>query len=105
METRREAMPANKEEVISFKADSGLAGSLKNLPNRSQFIRQAVLQALNRVCPLCRGSGTLSPDQQNHWNEFAKRHTLTECSDCGSLHLVCSAEGEARGVSSRRDPG
>lgn len=98
-------MPNSKEEVISFKAGPALANSLKRLPNRSKFIRQAILHALDQVCPLCQGSGSLSMDQHNHWNEFAKHHTVRECTTCGSLHLVCAADGAARDGSSRRRPG
>lgn len=92
-------MPKNKEEVISFKVDPALASTLKRLPNRSHFIRRAILRALDQACPLCQGSGTLTPDQHSHWSEFAKQHRVTECATCGSLHLVCASGRKTAGSS------
>jgi len=60
--------------------------------NRSEFIRAAILAALENTCPLCKGAGTLTPQQRKHWDEFAKRHTVAQCEDCRALHLVCEAE-------------
>lgn len=82
-------MKNSKREVISFKADQQLAKALAQMPNRSEFIRQAVQTALSGVCPLCQGSGTLSPEQMRHWRGFARNHEVTECDHCHALHLVC----------------
>lgn len=84
-------MAKPKQEIITFKADDSLLSELKGIPNRSEFIRQAVLLALKSVCPLCRGTGNLTPDQQNHWKEFAAHHTIAECGDCQESYLVCDA--------------
>ena len=80
-----------KDEVITFKVDPDLAELLRRMPNRSQFIRTAVLSSLNHICPLCQGLGILNPDQKQHWQEFSSRHCVTECGNCGSMHLVCEA--------------
>ena len=64
---------------------------MRGVQNRSEFIRSAILAALDSVCPLCKGSGILTPDQRRHWDAFAKSHTLTECTDCHAVHLVCPA--------------
>jgi hypothetical protein len=61
----------HKDEVITFKVDEALAEQLRLMPNRSEFIRQAVLQALNFECPLCHGAGTLTPNQMKHWEAFS----------------------------------
>ena len=93
-------MPApkkQKETVVTFKADSSLLLALKNLPNRSEFIRAAILAALDSYCPLCLGSGVLTPNQKRHWDEFAARHPLRECDDCHEVHLVC-VQGGGRGT-------
>jgi hypothetical protein len=82
-----------KETVVTFKADASLLQALKNLPNRSEFIRTALLSALDSYCPLCHGSGVLTPNQKRHWDEFAARHPLRECHDCHEVHLVCSRSG------------
>ena len=81
----------NKDEVITFKVEPQLAEILRRMPNRSEFIRSAILNSLDHVCPLCQGSGILSPDQQRHWREFAEHHGIQECKQCGSVVLVCDA--------------
>jgi len=80
-----------KQEIITFKVDASLAEAMHGIDNRSAFIRSAILSALDSVCPLCRGSGILTPDQQSHWDTFITDHTLKECQDCHALHLVCLA--------------
>jgi hypothetical protein len=83
-----------KQEIVTFKVDRSFWDSLRGIENRSEFIRAAVLSALNGVCPLCKGSGILSPDQRKHWKTFAKDHSLEECRECHAVHLVCVAGGD-----------
>ena len=83
-------MPRNKQRIVTFKADGALVGALRAIPNRSEFIRSAILSALDSACPLCRGSGLLTPEQKTHWNAFASDHAVEECSECREWHLVCS---------------
>lgn len=80
-----------KQEVISFKADESLAKAMAGIPNRSEFIRAAVLAALDGVCPLCQGTGILSPEQKEHWQRFSQSHSVEECDQCHAMHLVCGA--------------
>ncbi len=84
-----------KDDVITFKVDATLAEALRGVANRSEFIRTAILVALDSVCPLCMGSGILTPDQRSHWDRFSERHSLTRCSDCQAVHLVCRQDGES----------
>ena len=84
-----------KQEIITFKADEPLRRAMRGIPNRSEFIRAAILSALDSVCPLCKGSGILTPDQRKHWDEFAEHHALAECEDCHAVHLVCQSGPEA----------
>jgi hypothetical protein len=89
-------MNKGKQEVISFKADESLLKAMQGIPNRSEFIRAALLAALDGVCPLCRGTGILTPAQQEHWKSFSLSHGLAECHQCHALHLVCrQQESEA----------
>ena len=81
----------HKDDVITFKVEPQLAEMLKRMPNRSQFIRSAILRSLDHLCPLCQGLGILSPDQKRHWQEFAEAHGVRQCQDCGSVVLVCDA--------------
>jgi len=81
-----------KQDIITFKVDKALWEALRGVPNRSEFIRSAILAALESTCPLCRGAGSLTPDQRKHWEEFARSHTLEECEECHAVHLVCAVE-------------
>jgi hypothetical protein len=91
-------MPARKkEEMISFKVDGSLAEAMQGVPNRSEFIRSAILAALENSCPLCQGSGLLTPDQKTHWEEFSRHHRLRECHQCHAVHLDCSAQPGPKG--------
>jgi len=82
-----------KEEVITFKVDETLARAMKGIPNRSAFIRDAILQALENACPLCGGTGILTPDQRKHWEDFSRDHAVRECDKCHAFHLVCNSNG------------
>lgn len=81
-----------KEEIITFKADESLLHALDGIPNRSEFIRAAVLAALGNICPLCQGNGILTPLQQRHWDHFAQHHSVEKCRECAQPHLICAAE-------------
>ena len=82
-------MPKEKSEIITFKVNSSLSATLRGIPNRSEFIRAAVLAALENACPLCGGTGVLSLDQKRHWDAFAQDHSVRQCEDCDELYLTC----------------
>ncbi len=79
-------------EVITFKVDQSLAKLMRGIENRSEFIRAAILQAMDNVCPFCRGSGVLTPHRKKHWDELTKHHAVKECKECESDVLVCAHE-------------
>jgi len=81
-----------KQEVISFKVDESLREALENIHNRSEFIRHAVQAALEQNCPLCNGTGVLTPKQRDHWNSFSIGHHLQQCEECLEMRLVCKQE-------------
>ena len=87
-------MPSRKQEIITFKVDEKLAEELKDLPNRSEFIRSAILSALDNICPLCRGNGHLTPAQKKHWDSFMDRHDIAKCEECHGLEIICKKETE-----------
>ena len=78
-----------KAETITFKVDPDLAEAMRSIPNRSAFIRKALIQALERLCPLCGGSGLLNAEELRHWERFARNHHVSECTSCHAHHLVC----------------
>jgi hypothetical protein len=53
-------MKKNKQEVITFKADESLLAALRGIPNRSEFIRTAILSSLDKICPTCKGTGSVT---------------------------------------------
>jgi len=86
------AIGAHKAGVITFKADRSLLDALEGIENRSKFIRSALLAALDNTCPLCKGSGLLTPNQKRHWAAFSASHDLSRCDDCHEVHLICHNE-------------
>jgi len=84
-------------DILTFKADPALREALRAVPNRSEFIRAAVLAALQNVCPLCGGSGILTLNQRKHWDAFTANHHIEECGKCHETHLVC-ASGKSKSV-------
>lgn len=85
-----------KSEVITFKVDDKLLDAMKAVPNRSEFIRSAIMAALESTCPLCGGTGILTPNQKRHLSELSLNHSIEECDDCHEMHIVCKAEKRKR---------
>lgn len=75
--------------IVTFKADQSLLEALQGVENRSEFIRTALLAALDNICPVCKGRGILTPNQKEHWQTFASDHGLEECDDCHEFYLAC----------------
>ena len=44
-----------ESEVITFKADKDLLEAMEGVTNKSAFIRQAILAALDNIAPSLRG--------------------------------------------------
>ncbi len=78
-----------KQTVITFKADEEMSKALEQIPNRSEFIRAAVLAALDESCPFCGGTGTLNAHQRRHWSAFLKEHRLETCKTCNGVLIHC----------------
>ena len=99
-------MPAAKSDLITFKVEPSLAELINRMSNKSEFIRHAILEALAGTCPLCQGTGVLTPEQQGHWKRFTEHHRVETCEECRAVYLQCDvgtatgplkshAEGEA----------
>ncbi|HOH77574.1 MAG TPA: CopG family transcriptional regulator [Myxococcota bacterium] len=78
-----------KSDVITFKVDGELKDALNRMKNRSEFIRSALMAALDGTCPLCHGSGTLTPRQMTHWQRFSMAHHISECGECHGIVIEC----------------
>ena len=73
---------SEKPVVISFRADSHLAELLGAMPDKSAFIRKAILSHFHQSCPLCKGRGVV-PDPVAKWlaNKLSTDHAI-ECECC-----------------------
>jgi hypothetical protein len=91
-EVKTKAVSRSKQEVITLKVDPSFLDAMKGISNRSEFIRSAVLAALECTCPLCGGSGNLTPNQKAHWDSFAAGHSLDKCTDCHEVSIVCEKQ-------------
>ena len=69
-------MSEKKQAVITFKAEGEMLAALNKISNKSEFIRAAVLNALDEK-------------QRKHWKTFAKFHTLKRCRKCDALEIEC----------------
>lgn len=87
-------MSASKQEVITFKVDESLAEIIRQIPNRSDFIRRAILLSLENLCPLCQGAGILTPQQKRHWAVFSEHHSVAKCADCEAVMMTCDREDQ-----------
>ena len=79
-----------KQSIVTFKVNEDLLAVIKDIPNRSEFIRAAIMAALENVCPLCGGTGLLTPKQKEHWENFSRDHTLKRCDDCQEIFIECT---------------
>jgi hypothetical protein len=78
-----------KSVLIALKVDAETAAALDAVPNKSEFIREAVRARLEDLCPLCGGTGRrpgggFPPRGRRH------QHALpsAQCSDCGQSEVV-----------------
>ena len=72
-----------QETVLSFRVDHHLAEALNRLPDRSGFIRRAILRAFYRVCPACQGKGVLPEQAAGPIEAFIAEHLPARCECCG----------------------
>lgn len=81
-----------KADTVTFKVDPNLLEILQAMPNRSEFIRSAILNALDHACPLCGGEGVLSPSQKKCWEKFAEKHEIKKCAENDEIQFLCNVE-------------
>ena len=92
---------AQKSELITLKVDPALAEIVNRIPNKSEFIRRAILGAIENTCPLCQGTGVLSPEQKEHWKSFTEHHHLRTCSSCNAVYLECDSTPLSTNITGR----
>lgn len=75
-------MTQNKQTVVSFRVDHHLAEILNQLPDKSAFIREAILRRFHTTCPFCQGRGVL-PEIIAEWLiGKLPAHQAATCSCC-----------------------
>src|SRR5947209_6803766 len=80
--------PSNPEKppkpaVVAFKVEQKLAELLDKLPNKSAFIRKAILAQLGMACPLCNGTGVVPRGLHDHYATLLNQLKSKQCDSCG----------------------
>jgi len=87
--------PRPNKQIVAFKVEPELAALLDAMPNKSEFIRNAVARQLSTACPLCRGTG-IAPytGVTDELTRLVQQHPLTVCAGCGvKVPRPCHATG------------
>jgi hypothetical protein len=82
-------MTEQKQTVVSFRVDQHLAEILNEVPDKSAFIRDAILQRFHTVCPFCQGRGVL-PKILADW--LKNRIPDFEAVECTCCHYAYPAQ-------------
>ena len=91
---RKPAAKLTKSEIVAFKVEAELARFLNDLPNKSDFIRKAILAQFGMTCPLCTGTGVVPRGLHDHYKPVLTAHTQRACDKCKlPVELPLSADG------------
>ncbi len=72
-----------KRVGVAFKVEAELAELLNQLPNKSAFIRKAIVAQLVIACPLCQGKGTVPRAVRDHYAAVIQSNCHFPCVRCG----------------------
>jgi hypothetical protein len=75
-------MAQQKQTVVSFRVDHHLAEILNSLPDKSAFIREAILRRFHTECPFCQGRGVLPRTIADWLAEQLPDIKVVECRCC-----------------------
>jgi hypothetical protein len=95
--------PKPNKQIVAFKVEPDLAALLDAMPNKSEFIRNAVARQLSTACPLCRGTG-IAPftGVSDELTRLVQQHPLCVCAGCGvKVPRPCHTPGHCEEDSSR----
>jgi hypothetical protein len=91
-------MSQQKQTVVSFRVDQHLAEILNALPDKSTFIREAILRRFHAACPFCQGRGVL-PQMIGEWLEARiPPYDAVECTCCHFRYPVEVVADEPAGA-------
>lgn len=91
-----------KSAVVAFKVEEDLAQLLNELPNKSAFIRKAIIAQLGMACPLCRGSGIVPRGLHDHYASILSSLTTRSCDGCGHTEPLPRDAGDLSQEDSQR---
>ncbi len=96
--------PRPNKQIVAFKVEPELAALLDAMPNKSEFIRNAVARQLSTACPLCRGTGiTPYTGISDELTRLVQQHPLCVCAGCGvKVPRPCHTPGPLRGGAPHR---
>jgi len=88
----RKPTKTQKKQIVAFKVEDELAHFLDALPNKSEFIRRAILAQFNMICPLCNGTGVVEKGIHDHFQQVIESNLTRPCEKCKTtvtfpLHL------------------
>lgn len=73
---------SKKSEIVAFKVEEDLAAFLNKLPNKSAFIRKAIVAQLGMACPLCTGAGVVPRGIHEHYAPVLAKNNVRKCDGC-----------------------
>src|SRR5271155_1979887 len=76
------ARKSPKTEIVAFKVEEDLAEFLNKQPNKSDFIRKAIVAQFGMACPLCSGSGVGARGLHNHYKPIIAANNSRPCAKC-----------------------
>src|SRR3954451_16754948 len=76
------ARKSPKSKIVAFKVEEDLADFLDALPNKSEFIRKAILAQFGMTCPLCAGSGVVDKGIHDHYETIIANNNSRPCEKC-----------------------
>lgn len=79
---RSKPADAKKSKIVAFKVEEELAEFLNDLPNKSDFIRKAILAQFGMTCPLCTGSGVVPKGIHDHYKPVIADQNRRPCEKC-----------------------
>lgn len=77
------ARKSPKSSIVAFKVEDELAEFLNKLPNKSAFIRKAIVAQLGMACPLCGGTGVVPRGLHDHYAPILAKNNMRNCDGCG----------------------
>ncbi len=83
-----------KTVLVAFKVEQELARVLDQLPNKSDFIRRAIIAQLNMACPLCEGTGVLPRGLHDHYVAHLREIAQRNCERCGRSEPLPASPAE-----------